>query len=169
MFASINERALPDDALLQRYVDSGDYTDCFATDIDVAIGFPQFVEAFYTTAVFRVERLILKWLASRPSTDEEAADVAGGSSETFAAWSVQDRADNQLLLIDMHGRTCSWFMVAPRGDGSRLYFGSAVIRSERTPTGREMKRTYRSLLGFHRLYSRILLSAARSRILRRLG
>jgi hypothetical protein len=32
----------------------------------------EYVNAFYTTRVFRLERIILKWAVSRPSTDAQA-------------------------------------------------------------------------------------------------
>lgn len=166
MTSPIIESALPGNSLLQRFVDSGDYTDCFVTRIDIDVTFPAYVEAFYTTTVFKAERLLLKWFVSRPSTDSEARALADNASNEFAAWRTLDRADDQILLMDLHGRTCSWLMLAPAGEGSLLYFGSAVIRSVKTTSGRRMGWTYRALLGFHRLYSRILLRAARARLLR---
>lgn len=166
MVLSISESPLPDDTLLQRFADGGDYTDCFVTRVDAQITFPEYVEAFYTTAVFKAERLILKWAASRPSTDREAKQLANGEIDAFAAWTVVGRRENQLLLMDVRGQTCSWFMLEAEPAGSRLFFGSAIIRSEATPTGRRMKWTYRSLLGFHRVYSRVLLRAARRKLLR---
>lgn len=166
MFSAIAQTTLPETAFLRRYADEGHYTDCFVTTIDIESSLPDFVEAFYTTALFKTERVILKWLISRPSTDEEARQVAGGARDSFAAWNVEERGNDQLLLIDVHERTGSWFMHAPRASGSTLFFGSVVFRTEETPDGRDMRWTYKSMLGFHRLYSRALLSAARSRILR---
>ncbi|MBT8098177.1 MAG: hypothetical protein KJO82_00435, partial [Gammaproteobacteria bacterium] len=90
MFASIAETPLPDNALLQRYVRSGDYTDCFSTRVDTVVSLPQYINAFYTTGIFKTERVILKWLVSRPSTDEDVRQLADASCDTFAAWSVQD-------------------------------------------------------------------------------
>ena len=79
--------------------------------IDGAVELGAYVEAFYTTIVFKAERLILKWLVSRPSTDREARQIARAEAETFAAWELLDRTDNQLLMRDFRGQTCSWFMV----------------------------------------------------------
>lgn len=168
MFSSITQTDLPDTALLRRFAEQGEYTDCFATPIPIEASLPVFVEAFYTTWLFKTERAVLKWLLSLPSTDDEARQVAKGTRDTFAAWNVEDRSENQLLLIDVHKRTGSWFMVETREAGARLLFGSVVFRTEQTRAGRNMRWTYRSLLGLHRLYSRALLSAARSRVLRRL-
>lgn len=167
MFDSITRTELPEEAFLRRFADQGEYTDCFATSIAIQSSLPAFVEAFYTTKLFKAERLILKCLLSLPSTDEEARQVARGDRDAFAAWNVEESNEKQLLLIDVHERTGSWFMVEQRQSGSRLFFGSVVFRIKETPSGRDMQWTYRSLLGFHRLYSRALLSAARSRLLRR--
>ena len=160
MTPEITESPLPENALLRRFVDSGDYTDCFMVHIGIDVTFPEYIEAFYTTAVFKTERFILKWLVSRPSTDEEARALANDELREFAAWRKLDRSENQLLMMDFRGQTCSWFMLAPDEHGTALYFGSAVIRNRKTASGMRMGWTYRALLGFHRLYSRILLRAA---------
>lgn len=159
---------LPETSLLRPYVARG-YVDCYATDIAGSVTQAKFIEAFYTTAVFRVERLILKWAVTKPSTDADVRALAAGIADSFAAWTVEARADNQLLLCDYLGRTRSWLMVEPMdGPGSsrtRLYFGSAVVR--RPPPGQDteaLEFRFRGLLGFHKLYSRALLAAARSRL-----
>ncbi len=127
----------------------------------------EYVEAFYTTAVFKAERLLLKWFASRPSTDSQAGDLARGSLDAFAAWTVEGRSPGQLLLADVTGRTRSWLMTASNADGStRLYFGSAVVPATHARTGRKgLGLLFRSLLGFHKLYSRILLFASSKMIM----
>jgi hypothetical protein len=150
---------LPDQALLRRYQDVDAYTDCFAIDVPGQVTHAAYVEAFYTTAVFKLERLLLALLAARPSRDADARELAGGVREQFAAWSVEARAPGQLLMCDLSGSTRSWLMVAAAPQGTRLYFGSAVVRSRQG-------RAFRALLGFHKLYSRILLRAAASRLLR---
>ena len=171
MSASITACALPDEALLRRYLAwEGAYVDCYATEISAAVSHAEYVEAFYTTAVFRIERWLLR-LVSKPSTDTQAAAIASGAAEAFAAWTVEARATDQLLLTDFIGRTRSWFMVVPlTGDGAprtRLYFGSAVV-SKKQRSGRVgLGLVFRVLLGFHKLYSRVLLRAARSRLQRR--
>lgn len=165
MSEAITTPPLPDDALLCRFLESGDYTDCFMTRVGIEVSFAAYVQAFYTTTVFKAERFILKWLASRPSTDEQARALAAGEIDEFAAWRMLDRTDNQLLMMDFRGQTCSWFKLESDGNGSRLYFGSAVIRNRKTASGRRLGGTYRALLGLHRLYSRILLRATRSKLL----
>lgn len=165
MFESVAQTPLPESALLGRYAGSGEYTDCFSTDIPIAVPLSDYVTAFYTTALFRAERLVLR-MASLPSTDDEARELANGHRDAFAAWTVEDRSSDQLLLIDVRGQTGSWFMTGTAASGSRLCFGSVVFKRKRTPAGRELHGSYRALLGAHRFYSRALLSAARSRLLR---
>ena len=148
----IEESALPKSALLQKYARSGAYTDCFSTDILSNVSLAVFVEAFYTTWLFKLERFILRIAVSKPSTDDEARRLSNDELERFAAWYVEDRAENQLLMCDFRDQTRSWFMTTP----GRIYFGSAVIPVQ--------KRSFRWLLGLHRLYSRALLAAAKSRL-----
>lgn len=148
----IEKSALPETALLQQYVQSGAYTDCYSTTISSDVSLVDFVTAFYTTWLFKLERFILRVAVSKPSTDEEAKSLVRGERDKFAAWYVEDRADNQLLMCDFRDQTRSWFMVSP----GRIYFGSAVIPVQ--------KSSYRLLLSFHRLYSRALLAAAKSRL-----
>jgi hypothetical protein len=159
---------LPAGALLRSYADAGAYTDCFATDIPCRVAFPAFVEAFYTTPLFRLERWILAAMLQRSSTDDEARDLAAGRRERFAAWDTEARADDQLLMCDMHRRTRSWFMVTGgESTGStRLYFGSAVVPLSRATDGaRRMGSAFELLLPFHKAYARLLLAAARGRVL----
>ncbi len=161
--SSIRPCELPETALLRRYLGAGAYADCYVTEVAKPVSHAEYVEAFYTTAVFRIERLLLKWFASRPSTDMEARRLACGSLDSFAAWRVESRDPDQVLLADFTGRTRSWLMVAAVEDGgaspsTRLYFGSAVIPVTHARTGRKrLGFTFRALLGFHKLYSRILL------------
>jgi hypothetical protein len=159
----ISTPPLPEHALLARYAGNG-YTDCYATDLPGSFSHAEFVAAFYTTWLFKLERAILRWLVARPSTDDEAAQLARGGRDSFAAWTVEASAPNQLLLRDELGNTRSWLMVEPRHDGgvTRLYFGSAVV--PRARSGGRLGLHFRALLGFHRRYSRALLAAARSRL-----
>jgi hypothetical protein len=69
-------------------------------------------------------------------------------------------------MCDLHGNTRSWLMIAPEGQSNtRLYFGSAVVAREDRATGeRSLGWQFRALLGFHRVYSLVLLHAARARL-----
>jgi hypothetical protein len=160
---------MPEHALLSRYTREGAYTDCFFTDVSRPITHAQFVEAFYTTWVFRLERWILSWSVNKPSTGDQVAQLASGELDQFAAWNVEDRCDGQILLADFLRRTRSWLMSMPiKIDGApatRLYFGSAVIPFIDANTGRlELSPGFRALLGFHKTYSVVLLGAARQKL-----
>jgi hypothetical protein len=167
--AMIRSCQLPPDALLNRYLASGAYVDCYVTEVARRVSHAEFVDAFYTTAVFKLERWILRVFVSRPSTDTQAGQLARGEVSSFAAWSVEGRAPDQLLLSDVSGRTRSWLMVAVADNsdfiGTWLYFGSAVVPMRSPKTGRaSLGPVFSALLGFHRLYSRVLLRAAGRRL-----
>jgi len=158
---------MPEHALLARYSGNGGYTDCYVTELPGSYSHAEFVAAFYTTWLFKLERAILRWFVRRPSTDSEVQQLARGQRESFAAWTVEARAPNQLLLRDFLGNTRSWLMIESRSDGgaTRLYFGSAVVPRVDSRTGeKKLGTSFRALLGFHRRYSRALLAAARSRL-----
>ncbi len=162
---AIERGALPPDALLQAHARRGDYTDCFATTIARAIDLDAFVLAFYTTPVFRLERAILRIALGRASTDADAAALVRGERDAFAAWRVAARAGGQLLMGDVYGRTASWFQVEPIDPSStRLRFGSAVVATQGDAAAPRLASGFRLLLGFHVVYSRVLLAAARRRL-----
>ena len=170
--ASIRACELPPGVLLARYRETGAYADCYVAEVGYAVTQAEYVEAFYTTAAFKLERWLLGRLAARPSTDAQARELATGQRTSFAAWSVEGRAADQLLLCDFQGRTRSWLMTAPVAHGgaagTRLYFGSAVVPlSKPGPADRpRMGFAFRALLGFHKAYSRVLLRAAVARLAR---
>ncbi len=163
--------AIPDGFLSAAFARDGGYADCYSTLIDRSVSQAQFIEAFYTTKLFKLERHILAAAVAKPSSDTQARQLAHGQIDAFAAWTVSERSDSQILLTDFRGQTRSWLMAMPIGNGAnhtaqaRLYFGSQVLpargergRSERLGPG------YRALLGFHRLYSYALLASARGRL-----
>jgi len=131
------------------------------TEIPISVSHAQYVNAFYTTPLFKLERFILTWTVSKPSTDAQAKQLANGLTDKFAAWTVEARAENQLLMCDFANRTRSWFMIAPLEKSTRLYFGSAVVPRTGKST---LEFGYRSLIGFHKMYSVALLYAARARL-----
>jgi hypothetical protein len=162
---------LPIGALLLRYRETGAYTDCYAVEIAGLVSQAEYIEAFYTTWVFKLERLLLAWFVSKPSTDLQATALASGALDSFAAWTVEGRAADQLLMCDFQQRTRSWLMCAAvtgeAATGTRLYFGSAVVPVTHSTSGRKtMGLAFSALLGFHKLYSRVLLRAAVSRLRR---
>jgi hypothetical protein len=160
---------LPRGALLARYADAGAYADCYVAHVERAVSHAEYVEAFYTGGLFKLERLLLRLALSRPSTDEEARRLAAGAIVDFAAWRVEDRAADQLLMRDVGGRTRSWLMVSRSSAGreavTRLYFGSAVVPRRQASTEKTgMGFSFYALLAFHKLYSRALLRSARRRL-----
>jgi hypothetical protein len=166
---SITRESLPDDALLKTYRGSvkperwGSYADCFAVTIDREVDLTDFVFAFYTSPVFRIEGFILRLLLGASSSKADARAVARGTSDTFSAWYVGQRTATQLLMCDRYERTRSWFCVAPAiGGGTRLQFGSAVAAKRNKSTGAPAPgRGFHFLLWFHILYSQMLLRAAK--------
>ena len=170
--ASVRACELPPGASLRRYDGALGYADCYMAELPGTVSQPEFIEAFYTSAPFRLERLLLAWFVARPSDDTQAARLAHGQLDSFAAWSVEAREPHQLLLSDFQGRTRSWLMSAPSVDGqhTRLFFGSAVVPVVDRRSGQaRMGLLFRVLLGFHKLYSRVLLRAAVARLARRAG
>ncbi len=142
--------------------------DCFAVAVDRQIGLSEFVFAFYTSPVFRIERVILRVLAGAASTDSEARRLAEGSGSSFAVWRVGERTTTQLLMCDRYERTRSWFRVVPLDAGKTLLqFGSAVASGgEENSTSSSRGPLFRLLLKFHVVYSRVLLGAAKRRVIR---
>ncbi len=162
---------LPDEALLKHYEQQEAYTDCYYMELPRRISQSEYVQAFYTSRLFRLERAILAIVARRPSSDEQARQLAEGETETFSAWNVEGRTQNQLLLCDHLGRTRSWLMSEPTDDGygTRLYFGSAVVPIGASASGRKsFGFGFHALLGFHRIYSRALMRSMLSQLSKRL-
>ena len=159
----------PPASLLARYRERGAWTDCYVVRLERSVSLAEFVTAFYTTPLFRLERFVLRWLVSRPSTDEQVRQLALGQGDHFAAWQVEARAERQVLLVDLTGATRSWLMAESSDDaqqgGSSLYFGSAILK-QATARDAEAKLApgFRLLLPLHRIYSKALLWSARRRL-----
>lgn len=169
---SIQKCSIPDNALLASYVRDDTYTDCYKTDVEGVVSHADYVTGFYTTLLFKLERLILKWVVSRPSTDNEARQMAEGSIDTFSAWYVEGRSENQILMCDFRNRTRSWLMISPLLENgaarTRLYFGSAVVPVRNKQTGRtSLGRSFDALVGIHKIYSEALLCSAKSLLMAR--
>lgn len=163
---------LPEGTLLHALRRAGCFADCFTMTIPHAVTQAEFVEAFYTTPLFKAERLVLRVLAWRRSSDQEAFELANGTRDGFAVWRVAGRAANQILLTDETGQTSSWLMTvpasAPDGPVTRLYFGSAIRPRSVNPDGKpQFSPIFHALMGFHTIYSRHLLQAAAARLLAR--
>jgi hypothetical protein len=170
----IKTRPVPANTMLRTYSRNGAYVDCFFTEISGQVSFGDYMLAFYTTPLFRLERLILTWVVSKPSTDKQVRQLADGEVEQFAAWRVEGRSENEILLCDFVGRTRSWLMTVPTNTTNdtrtQLYFGSAVVPKLNPKTGKQsLEFQYRALLGFHKIYSVLLLYSAKLRLQQRIG
>jgi hypothetical protein len=139
------------------------FTDCYYTSISVTVTLPQFIEAFYTTRLFKFERWLLDKVLSISSSDRQVSLLAQSNSIELSAWQVESRSSNEILLAAWQTR--SWLCVNPQTgitSSTTLYFGSAVI-----PTRADGKFgiLFHMFGGFHRLYSKLLLSAAAKKII----
>jgi len=166
---SVKKSILPNDAFLQFYLKSGAYTDCYVTQVKGNVSLQAFVLSFYTTWIFKLERVILKWLVAKPSTDQQAQQLSTGKIELFAAWRVERRDQTQLLMCDFQQRTRSWLMVESLTIDDEpqtyLYFGSAVVAAKGDKRKSLMsKLAFCTLFYFHKIYSQVLLYSAKSRI-----
>ena len=157
----IQQAELPQDALLQKYHLLNAFTDCYTTTIESSVDFNSYVSAFYSTKLFRMERFILKWVVNKPSSDQQLKNLVNDSSNEFAAWTVEARDEDQILMCDFQSRTRSWLKIEPLSDGTRLYFGSAVTSIRKDDRGNYKKDKIFSLLSiFHHWYSKALLKSA---------
>jgi hypothetical protein len=169
---AITRESVPEDALLRTFRGGkhperwGRYADCFAVSVKQNVTLAQFVFAFYTSPLFRIERGLLRLLINAPSSRADARAIADGTSNKFAAWYVGQRTATQLLMCDRYERTRSWFRVEPEsGGGTRLRFGSAVAAKRGENTDVPHRATaFRPLLSFHIAYSRALLRAAKANL-----
>lgn len=162
MPVAVVEAVPPPGALLHRYGGAGGYADCFTARVPGEVSQAAFLEAFYTTPLFKLERLVLAVLLAKPSTDLEARRLAAGETDRFAAWTVETQEADQILMCDFMGSTRSWLMALPEGASTTLHFGTAVVPRK----GGGMGGGFRAMLPLHRLYARALLRAAVRRLRR---
>ncbi|MEO0523677.1 MAG: hypothetical protein AAF088_12240 [Pseudomonadota bacterium] len=142
----------------------GVYVDCYTTRHDGHISLTELIDAFYTSPLFKAERLVLRVMARSPSTDADVRALATGEAQSFAAWRVEARRDAEILLADKAGRTKSWLSVKPDGAGTRLFFGSVVLPVKGRGGKPTLGPVFHSLLGAHKIYSQALLAAAGRRV-----
>ena len=159
---SIEKCSVPVNTFLETYLAKGNYVDCYASTIDKQVSFPKFVFAFYTTWLFKTERLILKLLVNKPSTDLQAKQLSANEIDHFAAWTVERRGENEILMCDFLSRTRSWLMIEKAEAGTKLHFGSTVVPAKGSES---LDFGFRALLGFHQIYSVLLLYAAKRKLL----
>jgi hypothetical protein len=171
----ITDCSPPAHSQLIAFRERGAFTDCYFADVNRHLTHAEFIETFYTTRLFKLERFIIRVFAWKRSTDRQARELALGERDHFAVWKVESRAANEILLADQSGRTRSWLMAEPHATANavaftRLYFGSALIpRIDRRTGEQRFGLLFTALLGFHRAYSRALLRAAASQLSRRVS
>jgi hypothetical protein len=163
---AIHSRDVPTNTLLSHYSDGAGFADCYVAEVPGSVSQPTYVEAFYTSALFKVERNLLRVLASMPASDADARELAAGRTTRFSAWRVESQSPTELLLADVTGRTRSWLMAVPDAEKGTtlLYFGSAVVSRDGPGTRPRMGWVFHALLGFPRRYSHWLLAAASRRV-----
>ena len=159
---------VPPNSFLRQHKDGPRYADCYVIKVPGTVTQAAYIEAFYTSPLFKIERTLLQYLASKPASDADAKALAGGAATKFSAWRVEAQSLSELLLADFTGRTRYWLMAvpAPLGNdppGTLLYFGSAVVPRSRQGA-QSMGWLFHALLDFHRLYSHLLLRAACKRM-----
>ena len=153
---------VPTGSFLDAYARRDAFTDCYVTSIPGGTTLPEFIEAFYTTRLFKLERWLLAKALNIPSEDQEASLLARAATERFSAWKVESRASEEILLDA--GQTRSWLSVKPLvgpETTTTLFFGSAVVPKR---SNGKFGWVFHALLGFHRLYSKLLLAAAAKRV-----
>jgi hypothetical protein len=157
----IQTRPVPHHALHKHYQDAGGYADCFAARLSAPATLADLIKAFYTCPVFKMERVILRILLSKKSSDEQARALAKGTRTHFCAWDVEARTETQILIRDYQGMTLSWFMVEP-SDPETIYFGTAIVAAKGArPDTPKIPLLFSSTLWFHKTYSRALLWSTR--------
>ncbi len=160
---------IPEAAFLKTYeYKAGCYVDCYYLDVPESVSLPDYVYAFFTSPVFRIERAMLRLFASSQSSDCDVKELATNKGDRLAGWRAMARDDTQMILAVGEGPIRTWFMCGkPEAafEGTRLYFGSAVLPTKQSDTGKpEMGRMFRYLLGFHKIYSRVLLRSAKRKL-----
>jgi hypothetical protein len=162
---------LPPESLLARLRGPECYRDAFRASVagDVSLG--ELITAFFSSRVFLTERMALH-LIGRGAGHRDIAALAAGRTERFAAWEVEAREENELLMHDFLDKTCCWLAVSSRREDAALdaplpvpetgrayiWFGTAVREFEGPIVSR--------LRDAHRWYARLLLEAAARRLAR---
>jgi hypothetical protein len=174
--SKVFETELPSHALTASYKEQGAFFDCYYIDIEKEISLDKYIQAFYTTPLFKLERSLLSLATFKHGKDDDALQLSQGKIDHYSVWTVEGRESNQIMLRDFTGNTRSWLMVKKasgsdcdsnkdRGISTRLYFGSVVVPKGVTESGQGSFGVLFHLFGkFHQLYSKALISAAYRRL-----
>lgn len=170
MMPKVFTTELPKSALSSSYKAQGAFVDCYYLDILQDISLDKYIQAFYTTPLFKLERSLLSLATFKRANDDGAVELSLGKSEHYSIWTVEGRESNQIMLRDFSGNTRSWLMVEDKKNeiGTRLYFGSVVVPKDRKNNGQaSFGKLFHFLGSFHKIYSKALLSAAYRKLLNR--
>ncbi|WP_422010977.1 hypothetical protein [Roseateles sp.] len=161
----ITDAAVPPTSLLGRLAaERNSFADAYRLMLPRSVSLAEFVEAFYTTRLFKLERWLIA-RTGRPSTDADIRALAQGEDRRMAAWTVEAREGDEMLMHEDSGVTRSWFKAEAGEGGTTLWFGSAFMPRRREEGGQpRFGWLFHALLGFHRAYSRALLGAAARRL-----
>lgn len=164
----VKTNPLPAECLITKYAEKpGYYTDSYVLDVPGYVELKTFIYAFYTSWLFKCERFILKWLVRKPSKDDDITDLMNGETEKFAAWDLEAKTEDELLMCDFVGKTRSWFKVefSPSENQTRLMFGTVVVPDGASAQGNpKLGMIFSAMLWFHVLYARALLVCAVSNL-----
>ena len=166
---SIEKCEVIPNTLVASFLEKG-YADSYRTEVDGHISMEDYVYKFYTSPLFKLERFILTWTVRKPSSDMQAKEISEGNTNKFAAWTLEDRREHELLMRDMADRTRSWFMVNHLGTKenpkTQLYFGTGISPS---PKRKNEKSSFGlffiAMLPFHKAYSVLLLYFAKRQLI----
>jgi hypothetical protein len=163
----------PEGAFIRQYTTTlGGYSDCYYIDIQQDVSLSDYILTFFSTPIFRMERLLLNLVPSGRSNEQCVLDLAAGTGNKMAGWKTENRDDNQLLLAVGDGPIRTWLMVqgSPSSKTTRLYFGSAALPTSMTKEGHpKLAIVFRLFAGLHIFYSRLLLWWAARDLARKSG
>lgn len=152
----IREAQLPETALLQSYAaQPGCYTDAYTCSIPIELSLWDYVEAFYSTRLFKAEKILLRLAIREDETNWDPTTLRKWGRH-FAAWMVEEQTDNELLMCDVSETTRSWFRVDKTPNSTELYFGSAIVPKD---GANKPPVVARALIMPHKVYSKALLRA----------
>lgn len=149
---------VPGDSLLMARWRPGDFADCYVAEVPGSVSLARYLTAFFSSPAFWLERNGLH-LIGRGANARDIAALAEGRTKAFAAWDIEERDADQILMRDFTGKTRCWLRVQalPNKDATRLHFGSWV--NAKGESGKLSLITH-AAYPFHRAYSRILLAGA---------
>lgn len=167
----IIETDLPHDSLSAKYLEQGAFVDCYSVEIARDVSLQRYIQAFYSTPLFKLERGILSLVTGRRASDLDAFQLAQGQVNDFSIWRVEERTSTQILMCDSSHKTRSCLMVkkvtSSQKSVSRLYFGSVVVPDQVFEDGQgKFGFLFHGLGLFHRWYSRALLKSAYRKLLK---